>query len=94
MKITKEQVQYVARLARLELDPQQLESFSHQLATVLDYMETLAQVDTAGVEPTAHTISLTNAFREDRVHQHLDTSKALENAPAGEDGFFVVPKVI
>jgi len=94
MKISKEQVQYVARLARLELDQDQLESFSRQLATILDYMETLSQVDTSGVEPTAHVIALTNAFRQDQVDPHLERSRALANAPASEEGSFVVPKVI
>ncbi len=94
MKISKEQVQYVARLARLELEPEQLDNFARQLATILDYMETLSRVDTTGVEPTAHVLSITNAFRRDQVRQHLDRSQALANAPASEEGSFVVPKVI
>ncbi len=94
MKITKQQVQHVARLARLDLDAEQLDNFTQQLATIVDYMETLSQVNTAGVEPTAHVIALTNAFRQDRVRQHLERSQALANAPASEEGSFVVPKVI
>ncbi len=94
MQISKEQVRYVARLARLELSEDQLENFSLQLATILDYMETLSQVETSGVEPTAHVFSLTNVFRKDQVRPHLDRSLTLSNAPASEEGSFVVPKVI
>jgi aspartyl-tRNA(Asn)/glutamyl-tRNA(Gln) amidotransferase subunit C len=94
MKLTVEQVQHVAKLARLELEPQAVETLAGQLATILDYVEKLSEVDTSEIEPTSHAIALTNAFREDRVHTHLEPQEALVNAPAKEDGSFVVPKVI
>jgi aspartyl-tRNA(Asn)/glutamyl-tRNA(Gln) amidotransferase subunit C len=67
---------------------------AQQVATILDYVDTLGQVDTEGVPPTAHAIDLTNAFREDELHSHLPPDQALANAPAREDSSFVVPKVI
>lgn len=94
MKLTTEQVQHVARLARLELEPEAVEKLADQLAAILDYFQKLAEVDTSGVEPTSHAIALTNAFRDDRVQRHLQPEKALANAPAQEEGSFVVPKVI
>jgi aspartyl-tRNA(Asn)/glutamyl-tRNA(Gln) amidotransferase subunit C len=94
MKLTVEQVQHVAKLARLELEPQAVETLAGQLATILDYVEKLSEVDTSQIEPTSHAIALTNAFREDRVHTHLEPQEALANAPAKEQGSFVVPKVI
>jgi aspartyl-tRNA(Asn)/glutamyl-tRNA(Gln) amidotransferase subunit C len=94
MKLTVEQVQHVAQLARLELEPQAVETLAGQLATILDYVEKLSEVDTSEIEPTSHAIALTNAFREDRIHTHLDPQEALANAPAKEEGSFVVPKVI
>ncbi len=94
MKLTVEQVQHVANLARLELDPQIVETMAGQLATILDYVEKLSEVDTSEIEPTSHAIALTNAFREDRIHTHLEPEEALANAPAKEVGSFVVPKVI
>jgi aspartyl-tRNA(Asn)/glutamyl-tRNA(Gln) amidotransferase subunit C len=94
MKLTTEQVQHVARLARLDLDPEAVEKLAVQLAAILDYFQKLAEVDTSGVEPTSHAIALTNAFRDDRVHRHLQPEEALANAPAQEEGSFVVPKVI
>ncbi|MGD9189366.1 MAG: Asp-tRNA(Asn)/Glu-tRNA(Gln) amidotransferase subunit GatC [Desulfobacteraceae bacterium] len=94
MKLTVEQVQHVAKLARLELEPQAVETLAGQLATILDYVDKLSEVDTSRIEPTSHAIALTNAFREDRIHTHLEPQEALANAPAKEEGSFVVPKVI
>lgn len=94
MNITPEQVLHVAKLARLEIDPESVEKLARQVATILDYVDKLGQVDTEGVPPTAHAIDLTNAFREDEPHDHLAPDQALANAPATEDSSFVVPKVI
>lgn len=94
MTITKDDVMYVANLARLTLDESSVEKFSVQMAKILEYVDTLNQVDTTGVAPTASAVSLTNAFREDENKPHLDPEKALANAPSQEDGFFIVPKVI
>ena len=94
MKITAEQVMHVARLARLEIDPGSVDKLAQQVATILDYVDTLAQVDTEGVPPTTHAIDLTNAFRDDEPHGHLAPDEALANAPVKENASFVVPKVI
>ena len=94
MRITKEQILHVAHLARLELDESAIEKFAGQIGTVLEYVDQLQAVDTEGVKPTSHAISLTNAFREDRQRDHMETEKALANAPEKEDGSFVVPKVV
>ncbi len=94
MKISKEEVLKVATLARLDLDEGSLEPFAKQISTILDYVDTLKNVDTEGVTGTSHAISLTNAFREDEPHEHLAREQALENAPEKEDGAFTVPRVI
>lgn len=94
MRITKQQILHVAHLARLELDEAAIEKFAGQIGTVLEYVDQLQGVDTEGVKPTSHAISLTNAFREDELRDHLQTEKALANAPEKEDGSFVVPKVV
>jgi aspartyl-tRNA(Asn)/glutamyl-tRNA(Gln) amidotransferase subunit C len=94
MKITKEEVLHVAALARLELDTAAIDTFAAQIGDILAYVETLNGVDTGGVAPTSHAISLTNAFREDTLRPHLDTAAALANAPEKEDGSFLVPKII
>jgi aspartyl-tRNA(Asn)/glutamyl-tRNA(Gln) amidotransferase subunit C len=94
MKITADQVQHVAKLARLEIDPQAVDKLADQLAAILSYVDKLEKVDTRDVPPTSHAIALTNAFRPDEVRDSLANDDALDNAPAQEDGSFIVPKVI
>ncbi|MGD8250913.1 MAG: Asp-tRNA(Asn)/Glu-tRNA(Gln) amidotransferase subunit GatC [Desulfobacterales bacterium] len=94
MAIDRDQVLHVARLARLDLDDASVDTLVTQLGQILDYVEALNRIDTEGVKPTSHAISLTNALREDRERPHLDRHSALENAPERDDDTFLVPKVI
>ena len=94
MKITRDEVLYVARLARLEVEEAATEKLAGQIGSILDYVDQLKQVDTAGVAPTSHALALTNAFREDAVRPHIDRDLALANAPAQEEGCFLVPKIV
>ncbi len=94
MKITKEEVIHVANLARLDMDEALIDKFAKQIGTILEYVDTLNRVDTEGVTPTSHAISLTNAFRKDDVKEDFGKDSALANAPEKEDGNFIVPKII
>jgi aspartyl-tRNA(Asn)/glutamyl-tRNA(Gln) amidotransferase subunit C len=94
MKITKEEVIHVAKLARLDVDEALVDKFAKQIGMILEYVDALNQVDTEGVASTSHAISLTNAFRQDNERDIFDKASALANAPETEDGSFVVPKVI
>jgi aspartyl-tRNA(Asn)/glutamyl-tRNA(Gln) amidotransferase subunit C len=94
MKITKEEVQRVATLARLELTPEEEDQFTHQLDNILLYMEKLDQLDTKTVEPLAHVGDITNPFREDNVVNRPAADSLLANAPAREQNFIKVPKII
>ncbi len=94
MKITKDEILHVANLARLELDAESMDKFSTQIATILEYMDKLKEVDTHGVLPTSHAVEPANAFREDVEKEHLENDLALSNAPEKERGNFVVPKVL
>jgi|SRR6185295_11334832 len=94
MKITREEVEHVAKLARLEITDAEKEAFSQQLSTILTHMEQLRSVDTTGIEPTATVVEQTNVFREDKVGPFLPVEMALRNAPESQDGYFVVPKII
>lgn len=94
MKISKKEVLHVAQLARLNIDDADIDRFADQIGTILEYVDTLKQVDTTGVGATSHAITLTNAFREDEEQDHLDPEASLANAPETDDGTFVVPKVI
>ncbi len=94
MALTREEVLHVAELARLSLRPEEIEIFTRQLNDILAYVEKLQELDTTGVAPLAHVIPVFNAFREDEVREGLPLDLALENAPAREDGNFLVPRVI
>lgn len=94
MKISREEVLYVANLARLTIDDDDVETFAEQLGSILEYVENLNRVDTSEVLPTAHAIETANAFRKDETTRHLDRDDAIANAPKAEDGHFIVPKVI
>ena len=94
MKLTREDVVYVAELARLEIDEEHLKTYGEQLTKVLDYAEKLQEIDTTNVNPTAHVLPINNVMREDVVFPSLDREKVLQNAPSHENGCFKVPKVI
>ncbi len=94
MKITKEEVEHVARLARLELTEQEKETFTGQLDAILSYVEKLNELDTSGIVPTAHAVPMENAFRADAAFPSVGSEKALANAPGRVESFFGVPKVI
>jgi aspartyl-tRNA(Asn)/glutamyl-tRNA(Gln) amidotransferase subunit C len=94
MKISKDEVLHVASLARLELSEDAIITFAGQIDKILAHVDSLQKVDTQGVVPTSHAISLTNAFREDEIRAPLEVSVSLANAPEKEDGSFIVPKVI
>ncbi len=94
MKILKEEVEHVARLARLALSEEEKRLFSQQLSSILTYIEKLKELETTQVEPTTHVVPLQNVFREDEVKPSLPREAALRNAPERTEGFFRVPKII
>ena len=94
MKITKEQVVHVAKLAKLTVSEEEKEKLTFQMEQILNYVDQLNELNTAGIEPTSHAILLENVFREDGEKPSLPIEAALRNAPDQEKGFFKVPKVI
>ena len=94
MSITKKEIQHVARLARLDLTATEEDELLEHFDKILTYMEKLKNLDTTHVEPTAHAITVSSALREDRVTNVPHTDALLANAPAREDHFFKVPKII
>ncbi len=94
MKITREEVLHVASLARLRFTPEEADTFTAQLGSILEYVEKLGELDLDGVEPMAHVHDIVNAFRADEERPGLDNEAALQNAPASEGGCFRVAKVI
>ena len=94
MAITINDVEHIAKLAKLEFTEAEKEKFTHQLNKILEYMEQLNSLDTSTVEPLSHVIELSNVFRADDVKPGVSTEDALKNAPARDEQFFKVPKVI
>ena len=94
MKITKQEVEHVAKLARLELSEQEKEKLTDQLSNILTYVETLNSLDTKGVEPTSHVLALKNVTRDDVAVPGLTQEQALANAPDKAAGHYKVPKII
>ncbi|GAK10379.1 Asp-tRNA(Asn)/Glu-tRNA(Gln) amidotransferase subunit GatC [Geomicrobium sp. JCM 19038] len=93
-KITKEQVEHVADLARLSFTEAEIEEFTNQMSKVIDYAEVLNELDTENVEPTTHVMDVRNVLREDNVKPSLQREEALKNAPKQKDGQFEVPSVL
>ncbi len=95
-KITKKDVEYVAKLARLELKEKEKEKFTKQLDKILKFMDKLNELDTKDIKPLAHILPLKNVWREDKKKKSLTRGQLLSNAPEvdKEGKFFKVPKVI
>ena len=94
MKITAEEVERVAMLARLRLTAEEKSQLTRQLDDILEYMDKLNQLDTAAVEPFTHALEQAHALREDAVTNKPDPDGLLANAPDRDGTFFKVPKII
>jgi len=94
MKINQQDVEHVARLARLSLNPDDLKTMTGQMDAILGYVDKLNELDTTGIEPMAHAVPMSNAFREDEITEPIGVEQALQNAPQRNDNYFKVPKII
>ncbi len=94
MKITKQEVEHVAQLARLQLSDEAKDMFTDQLSNILTYVEQLNELDTKGVEPTSHVLDIKNVMRDDVPGKSLPQERALANAPDKAAGHYRVPKII
>ncbi len=92
--VTKETVEYVARLARIAITEAQKEYLTSQLSKILDYIDKLKQLDTADVEPLRGLYQQRNVWRADSAVAHPAREAILKNAPSSQDGYFKIPKVI
>ena len=92
--ITRGDVERIAALARLSLSDEEADRMAGELDTILEYVETLAEIDTEGIGPTSHAIPLAAPLREDRAVPGMDPELAIGNAPERAGSAFVVPKVI
>lgn len=92
--ITRDEVAHVARLARLDLTTEEVDTFTDQLAKVLEHARDVEALDVAEVPPTAHPYPLANVLRPDEVRPCLDRQDVLDAAPRAEGGQFRVPPVL
>jgi aspartyl-tRNA(Asn)/glutamyl-tRNA(Gln) amidotransferase subunit C len=93
-RITRQQVEYIAELSRLSLSETEVLAMERDLERILDYMASLQELDTEGVEPTAHAIALDTPLRSDQPAAAMDPELAVANAPQRAGTAFVVPRVI
>ena len=94
MAIDREQVEHIAKLARIDLEEDEVDDFREHLSDILDYVDKLAELDTDEVEPTTHAVLSEMAGRGDEAEEGLPRDAVLENAPDAEDGQFRVPKIV
>ncbi len=91
--ISREQVEHVARLARLRFDEDELTRLQPELSKIIEYVEQLSELDLSGLEPTAHAVPLKNVLRPDEPAPGLTQAEAVGNGPLVERGQFVVPRI-
>jgi len=94
MSVSRDDVQHVAQLARLDFSDDEEERMADELSQILDYVDKLNELDTSGVPPMSHVLDVTNVFRDDDIEERIDQEQALEPAPDQEGGYFKVPKVV
>lgn len=94
MRISQQEVEHVATLARLQLSQEEVATFTGQMDAILSYVDKLSELDTAGIVPTSHAVPMENAFRADEIRPSIGTQQALANGPEQVEGFFKVPRVI
>jgi aspartyl-tRNA(Asn)/glutamyl-tRNA(Gln) amidotransferase subunit C len=90
----RQDVEYIAKLARLHLSEAEIETYSKHLGAVVEYMEKLKELDTSGVSATSHAAAVESAFRADFPGACMPREELLQNAPQVKGDFFAVPKVI
>ncbi|MDI3256929.1 MAG: Asp-tRNA(Asn)/Glu-tRNA(Gln) amidotransferase subunit GatC [Kyrpidia sp.] len=94
MKISLEQVEHVARLARLALTESEAAMYAEQLGAILEFADQLQELDVSDVPPTSHVLPISNVLREDEARPGLSREAALAGAPDSEDGQFRVPAIL
>jgi len=94
MDINAETVEYIAKLAKISISEEEKNKFVPQLSKIITYIEKLSELDTEGISPMSSVIATKNVFREDETKPSMQRDDVLANAPASQNGFFKVPKVI
>jgi aspartyl-tRNA(Asn)/glutamyl-tRNA(Gln) amidotransferase subunit C len=93
-RISRADVEHVARLARLALTDDEVDALTGELGKILDHAAQVSALDTEGVPPTAHPLPLVNVLRPDEARPGISRDEVLAAAPAAEDGRFRVPRIL
>lgn len=94
MGLSRQEIESVAHLSRLELSPEELDKFTEQINTLLEHFAKLQELDTDDVEPTSHAMPVYNVFRKDEVKPSLPPEEVVANGPQIAENCFVVPRVV
>ena len=94
MQISKEEIIHIAKLARLNLTEQEIEKYTNDMQEILEFANTINNVDTTGFDETIGANEKYNVFRKDEVVEYGDKEGLLQNAPSQDEGMFRIPKVI
>jgi len=92
--VTHDDVIYVAKLARLKIESDELDRYASQLSSILSHIDKISELDLTGIEATSHVIGLSNVFREDEPIPSVDHDEALANGPDVDQGAFRVPPIL
>jgi len=94
MSVSKEEVKHIAKLSKLYLTEEELDSYTTNLSNIVNFANELSNIDVEGVKPTAHILDIKNVFRKDKVEPSYQREEILKNAPTKEAGCVSVPKVV
>ena len=94
MSLTRQEVEKVSLLARLQLTPEELDRMTEQMGQIVAYVESLGELDTEAVEPMAHALEISNVFADDALRPSLDRAAALAAAAHHDREFYLVPAVL
>ena len=94
MKMTQEEAAHIAKLAHLAMTPEEITQSAAQMAAILSHVETLNQVDTTSIDPTAHVVALANVARVDETRPSLPSTQVLAGAPDTDGRHFCVPRIV
>jgi len=93
-KISQQEIEYIAKLARLELTVEEKKEYTRQLSSILDYFQKLSELNTENIKPTTYIVSKSNRYNEDQVRDSLSQKEVRALSPFIEGGYFKVPKIL
>ncbi|CCY71634.1 aspartyl/glutamyl-tRNA(Asn/Gln) amidotransferase subunit C [Clostridium sp. CAG:921] len=94
MSVSKDEVRYIAKLSKLNVEDEKLDKMTSDLSSIVEFANNLSTIDIDGVKPTAHILDIKNVFRKDEVSDSYDREEILKNAPESQAGCISVPKVV